>query len=213
MIGRHLLGRQVAVAILIIVFLVSIVLAASAGPLRAQNSDTVASAALPLTNRHLVGSISSISPDQKSFILTLKSGHAVTVKLSHTTDLLELSPTKKTITLADLHSGSRVAVAIVKNPTDLVQARLVVLLPSNNPSYRIVHGTVTDLSTNTFTLVLPGNKTLKVTLVPSTIYSKKDRHAPTLVQQSDLVQGSQVLVVGTLDGDTIAAKLIHIVKL
>jgi archaellum component FlaF (FlaF/FlaG flagellin family) len=208
-----MIGKELIAAILIIAFLVSIALAASASPLRAQNEQTAQSQPSSQVQHHILGVISDLTSDQKSFKLQLKSGRQITVEISQGTILLQYNPNQKTQSYQDLKKGTRVAVATTKTANaGKIQTKLIVLLP-NREGYRIAHGVVTDLTDNALTIVLPGNSTQKVLLSKDTVYSKKNHRNPTIASAKDLAQGAQVVIVGNLEENVIIAKLVHIIKI
>lgn len=191
-----MIRRQVAAAILIIAFLVSIALAASASPLRAQNSTSPNLNSLP---HQIIGTVSKLAPDQKSFQLTLRSGKSNTVMVSSTP------------LLSNLKIGARVAVVTLPTSSETIEASNVLPLPKRQ-GYRIARGVATDITDHSFVLALPGHNVQLVSLTPNTVYSSRNHRHPQIVTSSELTQGAQVVVVGSLVDSTLTVKLVHIIK-
>ena len=205
-----MIKRQLAVAIIIIVFLVSIALAASAGPLRAENPPPN-----PTTDpatRHLIGFIDKIDSGKSTITVKLKSGHERSVIISSSTQLLTYAPAKKQIALKDLKPTDRLAISSSNLSEGTINADLILLLPPPSSNLRIVKGSVKDLTPTTLTVFEPSNKSQKISLASFTVYSKKDHNIPSITNSQELKNDNQVLVVGDLKGDTIIATLVHIIS-
>lgn len=207
-------GPLLAAILLVTGFSLTLAVAASAEPLVSSTPSAQGSAsAKKALGRHFPGKVSAINQANKSF--TLEVGTKKLVIVTNTaTKFQTYSAGKKASSFEAVVVGGKVAVVgDLKGST--VSAKIVFVQPEKTSKRHADHGSVTALSSSSFTYRSSDKKNSIRTanITAATIFNKKVAGKMTRVSFSDLAIGDRVSFVGTLDSASgvITAKLVHII--
>jgi hypothetical protein len=205
-----LITKRLLSLLLLLGFALSLFIASSAKPLRAQTTSDPVVTAKSTVSRHFVGGVTAVNADAKTFTLETGTRKFLIVTTS-LTKYFTFSP-KKEATFAQIKVGVRVAVLGEVNGSTLT-AKLVAIGVKTSKRHAN-HGKIVSLSSSviTFQPSTKKNTTLSFNVTATTVYTKKVNGKIARVQLSDLSVGDRITFVGTVDDNgVITAKLVHVI--
>lgn len=202
-------GKRIAALILVGLFSLTLVVAYSAEPLRAETATESARVSV----KAFTGNVSEVNETNKSFTLDL-SGRKIVVTTSETTKFQTRSANQRTnSSFSAIVIDGRVSV-IGSLQGSTLTARVVFIAPAKTIKRHADRGTVTAISSSSFSYnsVAKKNSSEIANFTSSTVFTKKVGNKMERTTSADLSVGDRVSFVGTTDDKgVITVKLVHII--